>query len=967
MDGYFEIKLINFRSWKNATFRLTTGLNLFHGDSGAGKSTICEAIFFCLYGTLKNISSKESKDKEIKVILTRISKLESFEIIRCRPTNLQVSCSNGAIFKFADAQAWLDNYFGSSDVWISSSYLSQGTRHFLMTSSNAEKTKLLQEITFGDTSDINSPDFYINKLKSEGVVLHNGIMQRTQQKQIYDGIAIEFYNKNQRFFVHGLISEEISNIHKERINVVIIEINTLTKLNYQLDMALSLTEKINSLQIINFSKDDQEEITLLEKYLIHLIDKSKLINFNPKVLTVSNDELSNNTFYYNKYISFGYKLGDNLIEWLDKKKEEYEQYLANKDLKKKNDDIIIQNKIKKDINDSNILNFNNCLKTYNNYVIKLKEFNILKDEIKDTFLNVISKIVPLENQEGGLTLSKIDNHLKSFADRLEEDRKLFHLYGRAWSNKQPLSEFLKRKEGEYHSYQKNMIVAEEVSRNNRDKEREYKQKEVIFNDQSIRYNKYITSMNNYTKQKNEIEHIININTPTIINLPGSTDNLTAQYAYETITFITLCLKQLFCPHCNNSLLYENGTLVKGTVTIDEKELYSSLLETSKKEYEKRKKYEVAMIQHKNLKEPEIVEKPIPLEKLILEEEIFPGICPSFNTFVLPSFEFKDYNKIVDYIEKFKIFSSMKKPDEIKEPEVPSLLGYEELIQFKNVPLGLDFFEIPTLLYDDVISITKSKELIPIYNKSLESTFTITMSKEEVIKTLDILNKRKVEYNTYIKNRESIQQQLDLLPKVDLTIKDKLKTLENEKLQLEHYIQCGNITREYKVMLDKIKIITDDILIESNKNNNIARIIKIVSELRSGFIQETIDDINSSLKLILDELFEKPISVMVNTHRLLKNGDEKMEISFEVSYNGIVFDNVKHLSGGECDRISLALLLAFSKIRNTPIIIFDEVMASLDGKTREVTLDIISKWTEGKYSIHICHETIQGSYDNVINI
>ena len=136
-------------------------------------------------------------------------------------------------------------------------------------------------------------------------------------------------------------------------------------------------------------------------------------------------------------------------------------------------------------------------------------------------------------------------------------------------------------------------------------------------------------------------------------------------------------------------------------------------------------------------------------------------------------------------------------------------------------------------------------------------------------------------------------------------------------------------------------------------------------MSSEYIQEIIDEINYSLEQILEELFNKPIDVKIYSNRDLKNGNKKMEINLQVTYNGIEYGSTKFLSGGEQDRVSLALLLAFSKIKNSPIMILDEEIASLDPLLREKAVEIISKWTEGKIVIHICHEIVQGMHDHII--
>ena len=43
------------------------------------------------------------------------------------------------------------------------------------------------------------------------------------------------------------------------------------------------------------------------------------------------------------------------------------------------------------------------------------------------------------------------------------------------------------------------------------------------------------------------------------------------------------------------------------------------------------------------------------------------------------------------------------------------------------------------------------------------------------------------------------------------------------------------------------------------------------------------------------------------------------------------------------------------------------MSSLDRDMREKCLDIIKKYSKDKIILNICHETIEGYYDNILSI
>ncbi|RLJ02166.1 MAG: hypothetical protein DRP10_02140 [Candidatus Aenigmatarchaeota archaeon] len=74
-----EIELINFKSHKKTELKFTNGNNIFVGISGAGKSTVLDAICFAFFGTMPKIQKKKVKlsdlimDKPVKEDLAKIT------------------------------------------------------------------------------------------------------------------------------------------------------------------------------------------------------------------------------------------------------------------------------------------------------------------------------------------------------------------------------------------------------------------------------------------------------------------------------------------------------------------------------------------------------------------------------------------------------------------------------------------------------------------------------------------------------------------------------------------------------------------------------------------------------------------------------------------------------------------------------------------------------------------------------
>ena len=60
--------LKNFKCWQNKIIDINTkGVHLISGESGKGKSSILDGIYFCLYGELKKIVKYGSKSCEVSL------------------------------------------------------------------------------------------------------------------------------------------------------------------------------------------------------------------------------------------------------------------------------------------------------------------------------------------------------------------------------------------------------------------------------------------------------------------------------------------------------------------------------------------------------------------------------------------------------------------------------------------------------------------------------------------------------------------------------------------------------------------------------------------------------------------------------------------------------------------------------------------------------------------------------------
>ena len=962
-----EIKCTNFRCWDSNIFTFYQGINLLSGESGSGKSTICEAIYFTLYGTLKNISKSECI-----VVLTYQSNNISFRITRKKPNYLSVEIPN-QIFHNQEAQIWIDNHFGSSDIWISTSYLSQGIRQFLLTSSNVEKVKLLNTFAFGESGQNNSPEFYINHLKSLDKNTSVKILQLQTQKRVYEGIANSIYEKNQSFFVY--YNQGLSlDVQKTKIRGIIDQIEILQKNKVNVETMEKLQKKLLTIQEI---EDPQNYIEKLIEERDYRISSKKLRDFDPRCLEITDQEMSDNSFYYSKYFDAGFDPKDNIISWLEIKKDMHQKYQSYKICLQENQEIKKRNLEKHKINQ----NFKQkYMKEKNAYLTFVQENN--------KYLHYQKVIFDYLNQAFNIkvnTISEATSFLNNSQEELFKNNFLFQKYLKAGWNGINLEDFLKSQKRlcqEYDQYLQDVETNKKIIYENSvlEKDYAYKHQEYVskyneYQKNLLKYQQYQKGLEEYHFLRSQIQE-----TTLLISEENQEDDKSVYFAKELLMKTQKKLDQLFCPHCDNSLLYESGHLIKGFLSKEQHERYTLQCGLIEEEFKKR-------LHNYNLEKKIIFPEPFPepLEPLSpLKPDYKPLIFlqnlskPCIDCFEVPSMSyqmFKCFKNLNEMLNDARKYSELKHQS---EPEEPVYLELENEKEIQNVtPSTLNIFEVPSLSFSDYLKIKNSQSLISEYHKFQSyKNEKINLSDQQLDMKIKNLKELQEKYHKNKEEKGKIDSQLEEvlqnLPTeyhttTSIDISTKISQLNEECNVLQNTLQALKIFDEYNETFFKIQEYKKIIFSEMKNQERISKMIKIIDELGTRYLQEVIDDLNSSLKLILDELFHKPISVNLKTHRQLKNGDEKLEISFEISYNGMTYDSCRHLSGGEIDRISLALLLAFSKLKNSPIMILDEVSASLDANLREKVIEIIHKWTEGKIVINIAHESVQGFHDYVVSL
>ena len=132
----------------------------------------------------------------------------------------------------------------------------------------------------------------------------------------------------------------------------------------------------------------------------------------------------------------------------------------------------------------------------------------------------------------------------------------------------------------------------------------------------------------------------------------------------------------------------------------------------------------------------------------------------------------------------------------------------------------------------------------------------------------------------------------------------------------------------------------------------------------------LDDVTASINEQVQEycmnLFDDPITITLNLYKIQKSSKLlKPNVNFTVAYKGGVFDGIKRLSGGEKDRVSLAVTLALSQLSHCPFILLDESLTALDNNRRDMVVEMLR--TQGTAVWLIMHDAVEGMFNTVLPV
>lgn len=1029
-------------------------ITLISGPSGVGKTTLMNAIFWCLYGTLKNVRKFGTKTGSCIVKID----LGNIKIARSKsPENLLVEESledgSSTTYKDDEAQERIVNLYGSSMIWMSSCYLSQGTRNKFLESPPSERLSLLSELCFSN----HSPEEYIEKIDEK---MKDFTKEFERENDFYKRDLELFQKRRKEYpkYKDDLLSPEQKQIYQEKVHS-----QELPRLEEQ----LLVSERLESsyLSILETRNQLYSKFPNYKDYLLTQEQKNILMEI------VSVDWSSYSPRRQSKNLS----QIENEIQDLERKKVLLSSYF---DQYKQ--------------------------KTSQYHLCDHREYLLSKESLleMDSLIHQLPKeIIETEKKWRDLSHHKTNYHTwsKELED-LEADRNRFHSAIESKNILEDLSKKIqmvkdwietKRKREDLISSLKEYedVLSMDIEARKIDSqemidsiliEKKIEERTVLLNKMGVQDQKdlvkkaidirkrvievqglwiFVDDLQNLENKINELDEKIEK-----LKL-SSKGNHRSQWISEKdlpdkILELSSLKETLICPKCSTGLRFESNHLIEcvSPISKDKIEQLSRWIEDSKKRIEWLQERQILegdmnrMIgifemncQKINITQEGLYDFPRleELEKQKLYEEMMEleRVLPSFDYTFTSSDTLKQMNrkwetniiqKRIDEDQCRPLFDDLERQsDEVisncllqMEKEKEDLMRDASLREhisqrmnhlkrkLEETQMDIDKCQNCSLeeieykkkkleeIEDKIQNHYKSQELVDIEEKICSLGFGIKniddyfccidgeigelrVKMESEWKRLEEERKKWEEAKEKMKMCESGEIISEMDERLEGIIFEDPKEIKNRILNLKSEIEdCRfkllKCEKAEELSNEKSRLESQrcQVVHLSNRVSYVSMMKMIANELEHKRMISILDTINDFANEILTILFDEPIKIEFMVYKKLKTNDKiKPSIVYKLLYKGYEMDHVDQLSGGEGDRVSLAVTCALFHFSRFPFLLLDEFASSLDLNTKEMAIKSLKTFlgigqaTENhmgtKGILCISHDTVEGIYDCMV--
>ncbi len=237
-----QLRLTNFKCYSDGCFTLDKGVTLIEGESGKGKSTIFEGVYYALYGEVKNPYAYNHKTCAVELLIGDLRVLR-----QSGPAKLEVEVKIGDERKTYSDQAgqdMIDTRYGIATEFVSTSYLKQNSRCVLLNSQEKGKMKLLRSVSLGN-NNIEDLEKKLSRYKKDKT---DESLKVIATMQTFHSLIVDFQSKNQPLLDY--MSQANSNPKLESCTEELFTTETSTLQDRRLKTDAKLVKLSSKLQLV---------------------------------------------------------------------------------------------------------------------------------------------------------------------------------------------------------------------------------------------------------------------------------------------------------------------------------------------------------------------------------------------------------------------------------------------------------------------------------------------------------------------------------------------------------------------------------------------------------------------------------------------------------------------------------------------------------------------------------------------
>lgn len=268
----------------------------------------------------------------------------------------------------------------------------------------------------------------------------------------------------------------------------------------------------------------------------------------------------------------------------------------------------------------------------------------------------------------------------------------------------------------------------------------------------------------------------------------------------------------------------------------------------------------------------------------------------------------------------------------------------------------------------------------------------TITAEEHIKLTQTLQALKDELranHSLLAKRELLQEQVDecLLNhlggetgKTCTEIEEDMAQRKNRLEETQKTLEEWKDSKEKRKLLDERTLMTKklsqtegDLTTAREKVEDLQFIRVKLRETKAIALAGTVQVLTSITQEYLDAFFDTGnMTVTFSTNKTQKKG-KKSTYAFDmkIEHNGMTKSSWRQLSGGEGDRFSLALTLAFNQMTSSRLLLLDEVVEHVEPRLAEQVVSVLADYSHSpdkdRVVVMVGHHSEEGEFDQSILI